>query len=323
MNIAKVRSTSADSTTPVAVRIVKRTARWAAVLLCAAVGSFIVMDLLPGDAATVIARTSDQARIDAIRADLGLDRPLSVRLWEWFSGLFFFSDGGTLFASQRSVWEASAFAARNSAYLIAIALPLLLVIGVGTGVFTGLAPSSWRDRLTSLGAQSTLATPDFAVTALLLAVLAGALKLAPAVSLVPPGGTPADNPGALIIPSLAIALVGGAWLQRLVRAAVVDAQALPHVRAAHLSGMHPLSVLRLHTLPAAFGQIAQASAATIPYVVAGTVVVENVVGYPGIGTTVTHFVVFRETVAVATLTTVFAAITVASFTLADVIGRHR
>lgn len=148
MNIAKVRSTSADSTTPVAVRVVKRTARWAAVLLCAAVGSFIVMDLLPGDAATVIARTSDQARIDAIRADLGLDRPLSVRLWEWFSGLFFSGDGGTLFASQRSVWEASAFAARNSAYLIAIALPLLLVIGVGTGVFAGLAPSSWRDRLT-------------------------------------------------------------------------------------------------------------------------------------------------------------------------------
>ena len=98
MNIAKVRSTSADSTTPVAVRVVKRTARWAAVLLCAAVGSFIVMDLLPGDAATVIARTSDQARIDAIRADLGLDRPLSVRLWEWFSGLFFSGDGGMLFA---------------------------------------------------------------------------------------------------------------------------------------------------------------------------------------------------------------------------------
>ena len=87
--------------------------------------------------------------------------------------------------------------------------------------------------------------------------------------------------------------------------------------------MHPLSVLRLHTLPAAFGQIAQASAATIPYVVAGTVVVENVVGYPGIGTTVTHFVVSRETVAVATLTTVFAAVTVASFALADVIGRNR
>lgn len=306
-----------------AARVGKHAARWVAVLLCAALGSFIVMDLLPGDAATVIAQTSDQSRIAAVRAELGLDRPLLPRLWEWFSGLFFFGDGGNLFASDRSVWAACAYAARNSAYLIAVALPLLLLIGVGTGVFAGLAPSSWRDKLTSLGAQSTLATPDFAVTALLLAVLAGAWKLAPAVSLVPPGGTPADNLGALIIPSLAIALIGGAWLQRLVRAAVVDAQALPHVRAATLSGAHPLSVLRLHTLPAAFGQIAQACAATIPYVVAGTVVVENVVGFPGIGTAVTHFVVARETVAVATLTTVYAGITVVSFALADFLGGRR
>ncbi|ALA67496.1 ABC transporter permease [Corynebacterium lactis RW2-5] len=301
----------------------KRMARWLAVLLCAALGSFIVMDLLPGDAATVIARTSDQARVDALRTDLGLDRPLLARLWDWFSGLFFFGDGGMLFSSHRTVWEASAVATRNSAYLVAVALPLLLCIGVGAGIFAGLAPSSWRDTITSFAAQSTLATPDFAITALLLAVFAGALRLAPAVSLVPPGGTPADNPEALIIPALAVAVIGGAWLQRLVRAAIVDARALPHVRAAELAGMHPVSVLRLHTLPAAAGQIAQACAGTIPYVVAGTVVVENVVGFPGIGTAVTRFVATRETVAVATLTTVFAAITVASFALADFLGRRR
>ena len=304
-------------------RAVYAAARWVAVLLCAAIGSFVVMDLLPGDAATMIARTSDQARVEAIRADLGLDRPLLDRLWEWFSGLFFTGDGGNLFGSDLSVWQASGVAARNSAFLIAVALPLLLLIGVGTGILAGLAPSSWRDRLTSVGAQATLAIPDFAITALLLALLAGAVKIAPAVSLVPPGGTPAERPESLIVPALAIALIGGAWLQRLVRAAVVDAQALPYVRAAHLSGMHPLAVFWMHTLPAAFGQIAQAAAATIPYVVTGTVVVENVVGYPGIGTAITRFVTARETVAVATLTTIFAAIAVASFAIADAIGGRK
>ena len=52
-------------------------------------------------------------------------------------------------------------------------------------------------------------------------------------------------------------------------------------------------------------------------------VVENVVGFPGIGTAVTHFVVARETVAVATLTTVYAGITVVSFALADFLGGRR
>lgn len=58
----------------------------------------------------------------------------------------------------------------------------------------------------------------------------------------PPGGTPLDRPDSLIVPALAIALVGGAWLQRLVRAAIVDAAALPHVRAAHLAGHHSAAV---------------------------------------------------------------------------------
>ncbi|MDT9409672.1 hypothetical protein P8T85_10830 [Corynebacterium rouxii] len=55
-------------------------------------------------------------------------------------------------------------------------------------------------------------------------------------------GTPLDRPDSLIVPALAIALVGGAWLQRLVRAAIVDAAALPHVRAAHLAGHHSAAV---------------------------------------------------------------------------------
>lgn len=281
------------------------------------------MDLLPGDAATIIARTSDPARIAAVRSQLGLDQPLFIRLGDWFTKLFLFGDGGNLFASNRTVWEASAVAARNSVYLVAVALPALLLIGVGTGILAGLKPTSWRDRLTSTGAQATLAVPEFAVTSLLLFLLAGIAGIAPAVSLVPPGGTPADNPKALIIPALALALIGGAWQQRLIRAAVVDAQALPYVRAAHLSGMHPFKVACLHTLPAAIAPIAQICAATVPYIVTGTVVVENVVGYPGIGTAITHFITVRETIAVATLTTVFAAITITSLVLADVLGSHR
>lgn len=185
------------------------------------------MDVLPGDAASTIARTTDPATVDAVRSRLGLDDPLLVRLGEWATALFLHGDGGHLYASGIPVWEAAASSARNSTYLVACALPLLLLIGILSGVFAGLRPTALRDHILSTGAQTTLATPDFAVTTVLLVLCAGVLHLAPAVSLVPPGGTPLDRPDSLIVPALAIALVGGAWLQRLVRAAIVDAAALP------------------------------------------------------------------------------------------------
>lgn len=196
-------------------------------------------------------------------------------------------------------------------------LPLLLLIGIVTGTIAGLHPTSIRDRVLSTGAQTTLATPDFAVTTILLIVLAEVLNVAPAVSLVPPGGIPFDRPASLLVPTLAIATIGGAWLQRLVRAAVVDAAALPHVHAAHLAGYHPVSVAIHQTLPAAVGPILQACAATVPYAVTGTVVVENVVGFPGIGTLIATFIAARETIAVATPTAVLAGITIFAFILAD------
>lgn len=300
-----------------AARVVAGAVRWLAVLAGASVLTFLLMDWLPGDAATVIARTTDSARVAEVRSDIGLDRPLGVRLAEWASGLVLHGDGGSLFATGAPVWETAAIPARNSAILVALALPSLILLGVVTGALAGARPGTARDRAMSAGAQTTLAIPEFALTTLLLVVLAGLLRVAPAVSLVPPGGSPLDRPAGLLVPVLGIALTGGAWLQRMVRAAVVDASLLPHVRAAALAGMHPAAVLVRHALPAAAGPIAQACAATVPYAVTGTVVIENVVGYPGVGTLVAGLVAARETVAVSSLTVVFAAITVAAFAVAE------
>lgn len=311
------RSQSVSSATRRFTAAIRATIRALLLLFAAAATSFIVIDALPGDAANAIARTTDVHKIEEVRSQIGLNRPLLSRLWEWAGDLFLHGDGGTLYASGIPVWQASAVSAQNSFFLAICALPLLLAVGIVTGTVAGLSPTSMRDKVLSTGAQATLATPDFAVTTILLLVCVTLLNVAPAVSLVPPGGTPLDRPESLIVPTIAIALVGGAWLQRLVRAAIVDASALPHVRAAHLAGDHPVSVAFRHILPAAAGPIAQACAATVPYAVAGTVVVENVVGFPGIGTLIAKFIASRETIAVATLTSVLAGITILAFTLTD------
>lgn len=292
-----------------------------ALLLTALAGTvaWAVLALLPGDPAVLAAQNGDPATIARLRAEMGLDRPLALRWGRW-AGALVRGDGGRLLGAGSPTWSAAAGPARNSLALLTLTLPLILALGWAAGAAAGLRAGSRRDTTLSGGAQVTLSVPDFALTTLLLAVLAGGLRLLPAVSLLPPGAAPHERPAALVIPVIAIALPGAAWLQRMVRGVVADAAAQPHVRAARLAGDHPLGILVHQVTPIARGPLAQASAGVVPYALAGTVVVENVTGYPGIGSLLAGLIAGREADAVASITVVLAGLTALAFTLADTVA---
>ncbi|MDO4609793.1 ABC transporter permease [Corynebacterium sp.] len=281
--------------------------------------TWAVMTALPGDPAVMASRTGDPATVARLRAEMGLDRPFAVRWAQWAAGIAT-GDGGELLAAGTPTWRAVAGPARNSAALLLLTLPLMWLIGWATGAAAGMRAGSRRDAALSGGAQATLSVPDFALTTLLVVVLAGILRWLPAVSILPPGASPFARPEALIIPVLAIVAPGAAWLQRMVRGAVADAAAQPHVRAARLSGAHPATVLLRDIAPVARGPLAQASAGVVPYAIAGTVVVENVTGYPGAGTLLASLIAGREADAVASITLVLAGVTSTAFLVADLVG---
>ena len=162
-----------------------------------------------------------------------------------------------------------------------------------------------------------IAVPDFAVATLLVVILAAKFRLVPQVSLVAPGRSLLDSSNILVIPALSLGLAAGAWLLRMVRSVVADAAELPHVQAATGAGVHPAWVVIAHILPVVAAPIAQLIVAVVPYLLSGAVVVESVVGYPGIGGLLTGLVGQRETTAVASLTVTLAAVTLVLFALAD------
>ncbi|WP_448852815.1 ABC transporter permease [Corynebacterium sp. 335C] len=296
-----------------------RILRAACVTAVAGAVTWAVMSLLPGDPAVLASQTGDPATVARLRAEMGLDRPFAVRWADWAAGIAT-GDGGRLLAAGTPTWEAVAGPARNSLALLSLTLPLILLLGWATGAAAGMRAGSRRDAAISGGAQATLSVPDFALTTLLVVVLAGVLRWLPAVSILPPGASPFDRPEALVIPVIAVVLPGAAWLQRMVRGAVADAAARPHVRAARLAGEHPLGVLLRHVAPVARGPLAQASAGVVPYAIAGTVVVENVTGYPGAGAFLASLIAGREADAVASITLVLAGVTAAAFLVADLVG---
>lgn len=119
---------------------------------------------------------------------------------------------------------------------------------------------------------------------------------------------------------MTLVIFGGAFGARLVRAAVIDAADQPHVEAARLAGLSPLQVLRRHLLPSAGGPIAQVLAFMVPYLIGGTIVVERVFSYPGIGTLLVEQLGQRDAPVVEAIGLSMAVVVIAAFTLADLVG---
>ncbi|NLG55062.1 MAG: ABC transporter permease, partial [Rhodococcus sp.] len=283
---------------------------------------FWIVDQLPGDAASSSLRSSMTTVIDDRRAELGLDRPFLTRFTEWVTGLAT-GDLGRTMDTGIELSELLPTPLRNSLILAALAALPALVIGIGCGVIAGTKAGRRPDRVISTFAAGVLASPEFVIAVGLLTVFSLWTGWLPAVSLLPPGASPWDRPEILVLPVFTAVLVCSGFLVRMTRAIIADHNCRAHVEAARLSGLREHHVIGRHLIPGARAPLAQGCLALVPYLVGGTIVIENVYGYPGIGTLLVNRIAARDTATVATITMALAVIIATSFVLADIISDHR
>ncbi len=287
----------------------------------ASVAVFGLLELAPGDAATqALGPRATAESLAALRADYGLDRPATQRYLEWLGGMLA-GDLGESVTSGQPVADVLAGPLGRTLALGTCAGVGVLVLGVGGGIAAGVRPGGRRDRVLSRGALVGLATPEFVAATVLVIVFALGLGWFPAVSLLPASGSVADRPEILVLPASAVSVVAGGYVLRLVRAAVAAHADAPHVEAARLDGVGPLTVLGRHLLPAALGPIVGAVAVVVPYLVGGTVVVENVFAYPGLGRTLVTAVATRDQILLQGVAMLLAACTAVAYLVADVVAR--
>ncbi|WP_228924730.1 ABC transporter permease [Streptomyces sp. DH7] len=288
------------------------------VLLSAVV--FAATTVLPGDAVSGVAGVDASAAQRAeVRAELGLDRPVTERYADWAAGAVR-GDLGRGFVGERSVTDVIAARLPNSLLLAALTLavttPLAVLLGLWTGLRGGVA-----DRVVSTSAQILAAVPEFVIAALLVAVLAVWLEALPRVSVIPLGGTPLDVPHALVLPVLTLSAVGLAVATRLLRVSVADTAATPHCEAARLNGVRGVRLAVRHILPNAAGPAVQALTLTTGALVGSAVVVENVFDYPGIGRELQLAVAARDVPMVQGIATALIAVMLAVLLLGDLCTR--
>jgi len=292
---------------------------------------FAATEVLPGNAANaVLGRTaaSNPAALHRLEAALHLNRGLLAQYWAWFSGLFTGNLGHSLVNGQ-PVWGYVEPRLINSAVLMLVTGLIGAVIGVVLGALAALRKDGWFDHVTSVGALAVTALPEFVVgIALIILCSTVVTHLLPAVSLLPPGTYAWDAPRLLILPVATLVIVIVPYIQRMMRAAMIEALESDYVEMARLKGVPMWRIVLMHALPNATAPTIQVIGLNFLYLAGGVVIVEYVFAFPGIGQGLVYAVDNRDIPVIQFTVVVLAAFYVFMNIITDVIAlmatpRHR
>ncbi|GAA3763360.1 ABC transporter permease [Salinactinospora qingdaonensis] len=286
-------------------------------ILAVALLAFALVEALPGDAAVALAADDPDPRtIARIRERMGLDQPVTVRFWEWLTGLFR-ADLGTSLVSGRPVTDILAAALAPTLTLAAIALALLLPLAVGLGVLAALREGGAVDRAITSASVSLYSVPEFALAIVLVAVFALQLGWLPPTAV----GVSSllAQPAVLVLPLVVLLARPICSISRLVRAGMIEALGSDYVEHAHRLGLSGRRVRYAHALPNALAPAAAQISRTTDWLLGG-VVVEAVFVIPGLGTELVNAVAARDIPVIQGLALLFAMTTVAVNLAADLVA---
>jgi peptide/nickel transport system permease protein len=290
----------------VAAYLIRRVLILLATLLAASLVVFIVLQVLPGDPAAIILGTG--ARPDtlaALRHELGLDAPVWLRYLRWISGLLS-GELGLSTTYHVPVGELVRERVLVSLPLAAMAIVLSTVIAIPVGVFAAERHGRLSDAAMMGVAQVGVAIPNFWLGLLLILLFAIRLPWLPASGF--PGWDAGAWPAlrALILPAFALALPQAAILARVTRAAVIETLSEDFVRTARAKGLTRRAALWRHAVPNALIPVVTLIGLQFSFLLAGTVIVENVFTLPGLGRLVFQAIAQRDLMVVQDLVVLLA-----------------
>src|SRR5688572_10007702 len=283
--------------------------------------TFALVRLAPGDpAAFLVAPGASEADAARLRAELGLDRSMLVQYARWLMATLS-GDLGTSFATGRPVTTLLADAAPISILLGAVSLALTFLIGVPLGMLQAARRGRAIDHVLTVLTTTVYAAPTFWLALALVAVFtygAATMGLPPAMRLPAFGirtpGIALDGWAGMldvlrhsILPVTILAAVGAAGIARYARTSVADVLRHDFVRTAHAKGLRTRSVFGRHVLGNILPPLVVLFALSLPGLLAGSIFVESVFAWPGLGRTTLSAILARDYPVVMGATLFYAA----------------
>ncbi|WP_299398363.1 ABC transporter permease [Pelagibius sp.] len=290
-----------------ALFLVQRLTALVITLLVASLLVFLVMEVLPGDPAAIILGVNARAdTLAALRAEMGLDRPAAERYLVWLGGLVT-GDLGRSYTYGVPVWELVG-------ERIGLTLPLALmaiVLSTALAIPLGVLAAARRNKPADVGVmgftQLGIAIPNFWFAMLLILLFAVHWQVLPA------GGFAGWDAGfwpalkTLILPAVALALPQAAILARVTRSSVLETLGEDFVRTARAKGLSRRAALWRHAVRNALIPVVTIMGLQFSFLLAGTIIIENVFYLPGLGRLIFQAIAQRDLIVVKDLVILLAA----------------
>ncbi|MBX9468951.1 MAG: ABC transporter permease [Rhizobium rhizophilum] len=305
---------------PLATLIMQRLMLSFLLLLAVSVLIFGGVEALPGDfATTYLGQSATPQAVANIRGELGLDRPIVSRYFEWLGGAIQ-GDFGTSWASRNSVTEQIGRRLGNSLSLAALAAAISVPLAVGLGMLAVHFRNRMPDRVINVISLAAISLPEFFIGYLLILVFAINFNIATFPSTVHDGMALMERLKAMALPTATLVLVVLAHMMRMTRAAILSVMSSAYMETAELKGLSALRAIVKHAAPNAIAPIVNVVALNLAYLVVGVVVVEVVFVYPGMGQYMVDAVTVRDMPVVQACGLIFAAVYILLNMLADIIA---
>jgi peptide/nickel transport system permease protein len=298
--------------------VIRRLLLTVPILLIVSIMVFSMINLIPGDPATVIlGQEAPPAAKEAMRERLGLSDPIPVQYVEWLGGVLR-GDLGTSLVDGAPVLT-----------LILQRLPATIELAVGTflvslalavvvGVISAARRGTWTDYVGTALALGGISIPHFWLGMMFIIVFAVSLGWFPASGYVPFFQDPLANLAAMTLPILATGLRQAGELMRMLRSSLLEELGADYVRTAYSKGLSGRVVLMRHAVRNALVPFVTASGLQIAGLLGGLVVTETVFQIPGLGRLVVDAILQRDYTTVQGAVLVIALIVILVNLLVDV-----
>lgn len=294
---------------------------------------FFVLSLSPGDPVSLYTSPTIAPEVlDQLRRNLGLDQPVHVRYVRWM-GSMLQGDFGVSFARSQPVREIIAQILPNTLILSAAAMTLAFTVGILVGVFQAVRQNSWTDNTLGFVALFFYSMPSFWLALMLILIFSlGARNLwdwpiwFPASGMTSVdyeflslGGKIKDRLLHLTLPATSLALVLAAGIARYTRGSLLEVIRQDYVRTARAKGLSEGSVVFKHALRNALIPVVTLFGLYLPFLFSGTVFIETVFAWPGMGKLVVDAIFQRDYPVVMAGAFIFAVMVVVGNLVADIL----
>jgi peptide/nickel transport system permease protein len=268
-----------------AALVMRRVVSTILVLLGVSVVVFLLVQLVPGDPArTILGAGATAESLAAVRAELGLDKPLVLQFTDYVGGLLA-GDLGRSLTINAPVTDVILPRFENTIILAGAALLICVAVGVPLGMLAAKKQYSIFDRLAMFVSLTGASMPVYWLALVLIGLFGLQLGWFPTSGMYDsrnPGGL-SDLLAHLVLPAVAAALVPLAVVARMTRSVTVDILSQDYIRTLRASGMSEGVILWRHGLRNALPPIVTVVGLQVGYLLGGVIFVEVVFGWPGLG----------------------------------------